>query len=286
MNQTSLVRHVAAGLFVAASLALVGCGQNSESMCKKLEALDAKNPKKDKDKDEKKKDPKEEHADCVKNFDHIKEVSPEAYKKIGNCVDMSDPETAGACLLVVVLGDDKLKEDSEKQSKKDEEDRKKKSAEKIAGWADIKGKATEISFKSLMEEGKTINLTADVPEGFEKDAGMSSDNSAAYMMKEDKDSLMFVTPQVTFRSSFGEPNLDEEVKSLEMLKQKPVKQEKTDKGYTLTSEGEMGLKAQVAVKNGENAVLCEASIYGDDAKPAKDKLLPWLEKICKSMTVK
>lgn len=292
------VTPILVGLALVFSATLVGCGPNSESMCKKLEALEEKSPKKDKDKDaDDKKDPKEKHADCVKNFDHVKEVSPEGYKKIATCVDMSDADAAGGCLFGVMLGDEKLKaesekdmkkamDDAEKKSKQDEEDKKKKSADKIAGWPGLATKNVDGKLKSYSGDNQYTNFTIQLPEKFEADPKASTETMIHYEMKGESDDPFFIGPSITIMQGLGAPDLDAELKVVEATKQNVVKKDKTDKGYVIETDGDLGVEVKVSVKNGENSIECSAHLYGDEQKAAKDKLMPWLEKLCTSIAIK
>lgn len=266
---------------LALAVALTGCSQNSDQMCTKLEALDAKSGKKDKDD---KTDPKEKHAKCVKDFDRIKEVSPDGYKKIGSCVSMSDADQAGACLLVVMLGDDKLAADAEKQSKEKAEEDKKKRAEKLAAWADAKTKSIDLTFKTF--DDKKVSVTAEVPATFEVEADSKTDMGATWKGPEDKTELFSNPPSCRFSAGFGAPDLDAELKIAEMLKQTFVKKDKTADGYVIAMTGDIGLSVKMSKKNDDSSIECDCHIYGEDAQAVKDKLLPWMEKTCASMKVK
>ncbi len=257
-----------------------GCGPSSDAMCKKLEALEAKSDKKDKEK----KDPKEEHDKCVKEFDHIEEVSPEGYKQIGKCTDLGTMDTAAGCLLGVVLGDEKLKADSEKKSKEEEAERKKKEADTIAGWPSLKDKGFDGKVKPLLDDGAPLAFSITLAEGFEA-ADAKDDNFARYELKEKG---LFNTPSVTVMASMKTVTLDDEVKTAEMIKQKVVKKEQKGDGFLIETQGDSGgLDVTYYAKNGDKVLKCNSFFIEDDStKASKDKIVGWLEKLCSSLKVK
>jgi hypothetical protein len=274
---------IEAALVAFSALAFfAGCGPSSEGMCKKLEALEAKSDKKDKDKE--KKDPKEEHDKCVKEFDHIKEVSPDAYKQIGKCTDLGTMDTAAGCMLGVVLGDEKLKADSEKKSKEEEAARKKKEADTIAGWPSLKDKPFEGKVKSFSDGDAPIGFSITLADGFEPGDG-KDENFARYELKQ-KD--IFNTPSITIMPSMKGASLDDEVKTAEMIKQKVVKKEQKGDNFLIETQGDSGgLQIEYFAKSGDKVVKCSAFFLEDDStKPSKDKIVAWIEKMCATLKVK
>jgi len=199
------------------------------------------------------------------------------------CAEKSGWGEATGCIGDVVNKDSKVKDAFESWSKKKEEERKKKELDKIKAWPDQKMKSVDGKLKGSTSE---VSFTIQLPESFKPAKDGGSDLIARYEMKDDSEEF-FVGPSVSVSMGFGPPDLDQEVKSAtDIMKAKITKQDKTDKGYTLETESELGVNVKVAVKNGDSSIDCEAHLYSDEQKEAKDKLVPWLEKICQSLAVK
>jgi hypothetical protein len=106
---------IVAGLIAAFSF---GCGKSPEKICKKMADFAEQSEKGDK----KKKSSKDDMDDCVKEMTKLKEKNPEAYKKIGECADLKDSDTAATCIMGVMLADAFKDDAKDKKAKADDDD--------------------------------------------------------------------------------------------------------------------------------------------------------------------
>lgn len=91
-------------------------------------------------------------------------------------------------------------------------------------------------------------------------------------------------PSVTVMGRYTPPSLESAIAGISGS-EKVVKQEKTNDGFVLVTESSYSLEVSVVRRlppsdYGEQAIECKASLHGDKAIAAKDKILPWLEKLC------
>ena len=252
------------------ALSTAACGKSPDAVCSKFEELEAKSDKKDK-----KTPGKDEHDKCVKELTEMKEVSPEAYKCVVGCTEKDTEDAVMGCVLGCVLGDEKLKAASEKKSAKEKEER----AGKLLKIADAPSKSFDGKIKTF--DDKTLNFSISLGEGFAEDTKLASESMKSYELKSED----LFGPSVTISSGF-DTDLDKAVKQAGELKEKVIKQEKTDKGYILSTESDGMIKAEVLVKSGESVISCRANAFGDEYVKNKDKFLPWLEKMCSSLAIK
>lgn len=251
---------------VAASVS--ACSKSPETICAKFEELEAKATEKDKTPTSK--------DDCIKEFTKMKEVSPEAFNCSGTCAGLSTKEDAMSCMMLCVLADPKIRAAEEEKSKKEAEAQ----AEKLTKLTELPMKSYNGTIKTY--DDKKLDYSISLAEGFAEDTKLASDSMKNYELKVEG---AFVSPSITIMPSIG-GDLESDVKMAAELKEKVVKKEKLEKGHILTTEGEGMLKAEVVVVSGKTALSCKATIYGEKPVEKKDKFLPWLEKMCTSLTVK
>lgn len=257
--------------FTLIATSTLACSKSPEQICSKFEELEAKSDKKDK-----KVVTKEDREKCKKDLLEMKEASPNAYSCVGVCADQSTNEAASGCMLLCVMGDEKLKAREEEKEKKAEAER----AEKLVKVVDLPMKSVDGVIKSY--EGKEIKYSLSLADGFAEDKTIAADSMKTYELKVEE---LIAGPTVTIMPSF-QPDLDNDVKMAAELKEKVVKKEKTERGHILSTEGEGMLKAEVVVQSGKSALSCKATFFGDKAVEKKEKILPWLEKLCGSLTIK
>jgi hypothetical protein len=182
--------------------------------------------------------------------------------------------------------DPKLEEVQSKQDKRKEERRKQARADSIGAWADMKTKTFTGKLKGY--DGSVTDYTIDLGEAFDLPAGRATDSLVMYDFKS-PDPDIFVGPHVSIRRGYGAPDLDSDVASEEQLHRKVTKKEKLDDGHVIVSESDDGSSIEVKVSKKAGAygsVHCDASLYSEDLVGAKDKLVPWLVKMCSSLTLK
>ena len=252
------------------AVSVAGCSKTPEKICDRFAELEAKSGKE--------KPAEGERAKCVQDLAKMKETSPEAYDCVAACADQSTQEAAAGCTFACVLSDPKLKEAEQKQedAAKDASSAGSKELEKVLDQPvkPIKGKMKTF-------DDKPFSFSLSLAEGFTEDASMATDTIRSWDVKIPG---LLTGPNVTIMPTLA-PDFERDVKQAAELKETVVKKEKTDKGHVLVTEDKGMLKAEVVVTAGARAVSCKASLYDETAVQQKDKFLPWLEKMCRSLAV-
>ena len=255
------------------AVAAAGCSKTPEAICNKLEQLEAKSDKADK------KAPEEgDRAKCVQDLAKMKETSPEAYACVAGCADQSTHEAAAGCTFACVLSDPKLN-DAEKKEESAAKDTSDASAKELAKVVDQPLKPIKGKMKTF--DDKPLSFSLSLAEGFAEDTSMATDTLRSWDLKIPG---LLTGPTVTLMPTLA-PDFDRDVAQAAELKETIVKKEKTDKGHVITTESQGMLKAEIIVTAGARAVSCKATLFDASAAKQRDKFLPWLEKMCRSLGV-
>lgn len=247
-----------------------GCKKTPEDICKKMDALEAKSDKKDKD-SKKKDDP----AACARELTKLQTDSPEAYACVAKCSESSVFDQASACAFACAVSDPKLKAKSEEKKKAEAAAKE----QKVAGWADLPLAEVKGTLSAPYGKKTPVGFTIQLAKGFAEASTGSSDAYRSYELKEPGE---YFGPTVSVSKGYS-VDLDSAIKSSEITKDTVVKKEKTANGYILNTESEHGMSTEVAVKIGDLTLQCRGHLSGDEAKKQKAKLVPWMEKMCTSM---
>jgi hypothetical protein len=252
------------------AVSAIGCSKTPEKICDRFAELEAKSAKE--------KSQEGERAKCVQDLAKMKETSPEAYNCVAGCADQSTQEAAAGCTFACVLSDPKLKE-AEKKQEDAVNDASAAGSKELAKVVDQPVKP--IKGKMMTFDDKPFSFSLALAEGFTEDASMATDTIRSWDVKIPG---LLTGPNVTLMPTLA-PDFERDVKQAAELKETVVKKEKTDKGHVLITENKGMLKAEVVVTAGARAVSCKASLYDETAAQQKDKYLPWLEKMCRSLAV-
>lgn len=263
----SFVRSASVAVFaVTAVLSMSGCGKSPEAVCKKLDAMS-------------KSDDKQPIAECVTEMEEIKKASPKGYDCIAECSDRTSEEALGLCMFGCIAADKELEKVFEKQGEKNREKREAKDAEKIVELTKKPEKVLEGTIKSFSDEITKYSIS--LVEGY------SAPKGETIMSTIDHEDMMLGAPHFTISVGSQPPaeELDSAIKTSEMLKEKVLKKESNDSGYTLHTEGDSMLNVSIGTKVGDKLMECKAMVMGGALKK-KDELIPWIEKTCRSIKVK
>lgn len=252
------------------AVSVAGCSKTPEKICDRFAELEAKSGKE--------KSAEGERAKCVQDLAKMKETSPEAYNCVAGCADQSTQEAAAGCTIACVFSDPKLKEAEKKQedAAKDASAAGSKELEKV-----LDQPIKQIKAKLKTFDDKPFSFSLSLAEGFTEETSMTTDYLRSWSLKVPG---LLTGPNVTVSADLA-ADFDGDVKQAEELKLTVVKKEKTDKGHVLLTENKGNLKADVVVTVGTRSVSCSASLYDETAAQQKDKFLPWLEKMCRSLVV-
>lgn len=223
-------------------------------------------------------DPAEQKNDnCEKMFVVLLRDAPATFWKVSSC--LHDDHKARGCVSEIRHGDETFKKALETLKVEVKQ-------EKIAKFAEI----TQI---------KTAPFEAKLRSYGDADRSVSVDLPSNLTDGEDKTLPAFLRwkdspgakdgPTVTLMSRYSMPSMDEQVKQVSGS-EKVVKQESRPDGFTVITESSYSMEVTIVKRisssdYGQQAVECQARLSGDKAIAAKEKLLPWLEKLC-TMTVK
>lgn len=208
---------------------------------------------------------------CAKLLVVLLRDLPATYWKIAECARKDD--RARSCASEIKYSDENYKKGLELLK----EDIKKEKIEKVARITELK--TTPVTLKargySDVERSVTLDLPANLNDG-------SATLPAFIQWKESDDAKK--GPSLTVRERYSMPSMDDALRSAS-ASDKIVKQEKTDQGYVIAIESSYSLEVSVVQKLPPNdysqpAMECEARFSDTKAIAAKDKILPWLEKLC------
>lgn len=213
---------------------------------------------------------------CEKLMVVLQRDAPATFWELSACAGES--ERASACASKIRLGDayKKAIEVLKEETKKDK-------IAKLAALAELPTSTVTFKLSSYGYGDGDRTVTMSLPSNL---AQPGADKALpAYLKWEGTPKN---GPSVSVRQRYSTPTLEEEVR--QHSSDKISKQEKVGDGFVVTLETSYSIEAIVVQKisggeYGAPAMECEARMSGERAIAAKDKLFPWLEKLC-AMTVK
>ncbi len=211
----------------------------------------------------------EEKNTCAKMLVVLQRDAPATYWKLAECARNEDK--ARSCASDVKYNDEGYKKSIETLKEETKRDK----IEKLAQITLLKTTPVVFKVRSYGDERTvTLDLPANLNEG--------SDSLPAFIQwKETSDAKK--GPSLSVRDRYSMPTLEDALRSASS--DKVIKQEKTDQGYVLATETSYSLEVSVVQKlppsdYSQPAMECEARFADSRAIAAKDKIIPWLEKLC------
>lgn len=223
-------------------------------------------------------DPAEAKSDtCEKLFVVLLRDAPATFWKISSC--LHDDAKARSCTNEIRRGDETFTKALETLKTEVKQEK----IAKFAELAQIKTAPFVLQLHSYGDADRAISL--DLPSNLTD----GEDKTVPAFLRWKDSPGAKGGPTLTVMSRYSMPSIDEQVKQVSGS-EKVVKQESRADGFTVITESSYSLEVTIVKKigasdYGQQALECQTRISGDKAIAAKDKILPWLEKLC-TMTVK
>jgi len=231
------------------------------------------------------------HDDCVARLTAAKEASADGYARIASCTDRPGYWEASGCIEDVVDENEKLDDAFAALEKKKREEMKKALLEtdeekqlltKLSAWPNEKPHKVKGIARS---DGTEVAFTLLLPKNFELRRQKDDLDDAYYEMQNDVETDF--APSIRVSLGLGPADLEDAKNAAteRSTNDEILSAEKTDSGYVLATENDFGVDVSVVVATDEVTVECTGSLIGDDVTAAKETLVPWLIKACRSLKV-
>jgi hypothetical protein len=231
------------------------------------------------------------HDDCVARLTAAKEASSEAYARITSCADRPGYWEASGCIEDVVDENEKVDDAFAALEKKKREEMKKALLEtdeekqlltKLKAWPNEKPHKVKGIARS---DGTEVAFTLLLPKRFELKRQKDDLDDAYYEMQNDVETDF--APSIRVSLGLGPADLEDakNIATESNTNEAILSAEKTDSGYVLATENDFGVDVAVVVTTDDVTVECTGSLIGDDVTAAKETLVPWLIKTCRSLEV-
>ncbi|MFO0615469.1 MAG: hypothetical protein U0414_22945 [Polyangiaceae bacterium] len=207
---------------------------------------------------------------CVKTMVVLLRDASPTFWQLTSC--LRDKDSPRDCAMSLKLRDPAFKKAIETLK----EEAKREQLEKVASITQLSTSPHTFKFGSYGAADHSVTL--DLPENLE-----STDKELSVFLNWKKTPNAKEGPSLSVMQRYSMPSMEEEVKD---ATGKVTKQEKTTDGFVLVVESEYSLEVKVVKKSisteygGDQAIECNARFIDRRALAAKDRIAPWLEKLC------